>query len=361
MNAGSLKSAFMRFFNVGEGRARYRTIRKRIKEGSRIHGIHVLQLMTAMMIASIGLNLNSTEAVIGAMLICPLMGSVLAIAYGVATADLKVLRKALVGLVVQVVVCLATSTLYFVISPISKATALLQTNTNATIWDVMIAFLGGFAGALGTSRKQEPSTLIAGVAVATALMPPLCAAGFGIATRSIGIGISGFYEFLVNVVFISFGAYVVLMLLRLPIHADLDGDGIVSQEDVQLAHRRSLAMGRSFLVGSLLLALPCLFFTAQVIRNATGENGEIFQTVDTYGTELTTRELEVIAPDVASYSIGNITSFDTKNNVLVERLTATIVAKRELSDATKRQLEALIRLHVPMLNEVVFEVAGEVT
>ena len=351
-----LKSTVMRFFNVGEGRARYKTIRKRIVEGANIHGIHVLQLMAAMIIACIGLNLDSTEAIIGAMLICPLMGSVLAISYAVATADRAFLKEAVLGLAVQVIVCLATSALYFVLSPISRATASLETNTNATIWDVMIAFVGGFAGALGTSRKQEPSTLIAGVAVATALMPPLCASGYGIATRDIAVGLSGFYEFLINVVFIAFGAYFVLMMLRLPVHADLDYDGIVSVEEMKTARERSRAMSRGFIVGALLLALPCVFFTAQVIRKAVAENGNVFEVADIYDTELTTMELGIVCTDVTDYRIGRLHSYDKKQGALVESVIATVCSKNELSEAQKRQIERLIRLHVEGLDEVSFEV-----
>ena len=190
-------------FDMHKGRAKYSTIRDRILGSARLDGIHMFQLIAAMLIASIGLNTNSTEAVIGAMLICPLMGSVLAMAYAVASIDMHVLRHAVGGILLQCGICLVTSTLYFLISPLSNETSELLTNSTATIWDVLIALVGGFAGALGLSRRQEPQTLLAGVAVATALMPPLCSVGYGLSLGDFVHAGTSLYEFLINVLFIS--------------------------------------------------------------------------------------------------------------------------------------------------------------
>lgn len=188
-----LARALSSVFNLRAGRASYQDIRRRFVNGSKLNGTHLCILIVAMLIASIGLNTDSTECIVGAMLICPLMGSVLAISYSVATADVRLLRDALVGLLIQVCICLATSTLYFVLSPLSGVTNELLANSNPTVWDILVALAGGFAGGLGNSRRQEPSTLIAGVAVATALMPPLCAAGYGIAVRDPARFASAFY------------------------------------------------------------------------------------------------------------------------------------------------------------------------
>ena len=359
MDTQGFKALVRGFFNISEGRARYKTIRKRVMEGAKVDGLHVCQLIAAMLIASIGLNVDSTEAVIGAMLICPLMGSVLALAYGVASADTKLLHESTMGMLVQVAVCLATSTLYFVISPLSNTTSSLLTNANATIWDVIIAFVGGFAGAMGNSRKQEPSTLIAGVAVATALMPPLCAGGYGLASRNLAFAASGLYEFLVNVVFIAFGAHIVFVLLRIPMQADLDGDGIVTLEDEEEAIERSHSMRRSLLVGSLIFAIPCLFFSFRVVQQQMAENGTIFETIDQYDTELTTYELQLICPQVTSYRIGQQDSYDTENQTLVQRIVATVGSSKELSETQRDQVEELIRLHVDQLDQMTFEVTEE--
>lgn len=359
MDIQSFKALLRSFFNISEGRARYKTIRKRISEGSTIDGIHVCQLIAAMLIASIGLNVDSTEAVIGAMLICPLMGSVLAIAYGVASADRKLLHESTIGMLVQVAVCLATSTLYFVISPLSNTTSSLLTNANPTIWDVTIAFVGGFAGAMGNSRRQEPSTLISGVAVATALMPPLCASGYGLASRNIVFAASGLYEFFINVVFIAFGAHIVFVLLRIPLQADLDGDGIVSHEEEVETIERSHSLRRHLLIGSLLFAIPCLFFSFRVVQQQMAETGTVFETIDQYDTELTTYELQLICPQITSYRIGEEETYDTKEQALVHSVVATVETSKELKEQQRTQVEDLIRLHVEQLDQVTFEVSKD--
>ena len=355
MHSRAIRKTVRGFFNVSDGRARYKTIRKRILESATIDGIHISQLIAAMIIASIGLNTDSTEAVIGAMLICPLMGSVLALSYSVATADSKLLRTTLIGLLVQGAVCLATSTLYFLASPLSNTTSQLLTNTSATIWDVIIAFVGGFAGALGISRKQEPTTLLAGVAVATALMPPLCASGFGLAQRDFVTCASGIYEFLVNVVFIAFGAHIVLMLLKVPMNADLDGDGMVTPEEELEVRARTHRMRRRVVIGSILFAIPCLFFSSRVVHRAMSENGTVFETIDRFDTELITRELRVVFPQVLSYRIGDEDSYSIKDGVLHNSVVATIESKQALSERDQKNIEALLRLHVEDLDTVTFE------
>lgn len=200
-----------RAFNIREGRAPYHVIRKRFVNGARLTGSHLCILIIAMLIASIGLDIDSDIAIVGAMLICPLMGSVLAMAYGIATLDREITVEAIASLALQMVFCLVTSTLYFKLSPLGTTTAAIIDNSTPTIWDLAVALAGGFAGGLGNSRDQEPATLIAGVAVATALMPPLCAAGYGIAIASGSLFLSALYEFGINVVFIALAAEAVLL------------------------------------------------------------------------------------------------------------------------------------------------------
>ena len=208
-------------FNIREGRAPYHVIRKRFVNGARLTGSHLCILIIAMLIASIGLDIDSDIAIVGAMLICPLMGSVLAMAYGIATLDREITVEAVASLALQMAFCLVTSTLYFKLSPLGTTTAAIVDNSTPTVWDLTVALAGGFAGGLGNSRDQEPATLIAGVAVATALMPPLCAAGYGIAIASGSLFLSALYEFGINVVFIALAAEAVLRLLRVPLKRDL--------------------------------------------------------------------------------------------------------------------------------------------
>lgn len=378
-----------RFFNLRDGRASYYTIRKRIVDGARINGIHICILIVAMLIASIGLNVDSTEAIVGAMLICPLMGSVLAIAYSIASADSRFLKESIEGLVLQIVICLATSTLYFVLSPLSNETSELLTNSSPTIWDVLIALAGGFAGGIGNSRKEEPSTLIAGVAVATALMPPLCASGYGIAMKNPRLFLSAFYEFMLNVVFIALSAEFVFMLLRVPLHFErtaaqnsmaspatstsqhaTNGQSThagkhaaaaqqheePTPEEVHRLEQHAHVVRRRLMVGTLVFLIPCAITTAQVVSQTMAQNnGEVFDEKDQYDTQLTTQELQAICPQLQNYSIGNQQSYDEQSNSLKTRITAQVTTTEPLDETKKAELESLIRVHVPQVDAVEFD------
>ena len=348
-----------RVFDLSRGRAKYSTIHERIVSGARIDGIHLCQLGAAILIASVGLNTDSTPAIIGAMLICPLMGSVLAISCAVATMDMRLFHRALSGLVLQTCIGLLTSTIYFRLSPLSTQTSELLTNSTATIWDLLIALVGGFAGALGLSRRQEPSTLVSGVAVATALMPPLCSVGYGVAHGDLLFALSALYEYLINVLFIAFGATVVLLWLRMPLVGDLDGDGREDEEEKERAARESHSFRHRLALVLLIFALPCGYFSVQVVKSSIVEKGTVFEVIDTYDTEQVTQELEIVCPGFTSYRVGVEDSYDAESDILEQRVVATVETKEELSDARKGEVEALIRLHVADLDEVSFVVEGE--
>ena len=252
-----------RAFNIREGRAPYHVIRKRFVNGARLTGSHLCILIIAMLIASIALDIDSDIAIVGAMLICPLMGSVLAMAYGIATLDREITVEAIASLALQMAFCLVTSTLYIKLSPLGTTTAAILDNSTPTVWDLAVALAGGFAGGLGNSRDQEPATLIAGVAVATALMPPLCAAGYGIAIASGSLFLSALYEFGINVVFIALAAEAVLLLLRVPLKRDLNGDGIVTAEENAEVDELSRKAPRPTPPRTATLASPSTHLTAR--------------------------------------------------------------------------------------------------
>ena len=158
-------------------------------------------LMCAIFIASIGLNMNSTAVIIGAMLISPLMTSIVGLGFGLAIFDTRLIKQSLEVLFTQVLVSLLVSTLYFWISPLSYASSELIARTSPTIWDVLIAIAGGIAGFIG-SRKKEANNIVPGVAIATALMPPICTAGYGLANGNVRFLFGALYLFLINCVFI---------------------------------------------------------------------------------------------------------------------------------------------------------------
>lgn len=346
----SLHRFIQHTFNIREGRAPYHVIRKRFVNGARLNGNHICILIIAMIIACIGLDTNSEIAIVGAMLICPIMGSVLAIAYGVATFDRALTRDAVAGLVIQMVFCLITSTLYFHLSPVASMTPSLAGNSTATVWDLILALAGGFAGGLGNSRDQEPATLISGVAVATALMPPLCAAGYGITAANLGVALSALYEFGVNVVFISLSAMVVLVLLRVPLKRDLNEDGVVTAEEDADVRAKSHKIRWRILLGTTIFAIPSLFITSNLVKAADDP------TPDSYGAAETAEELAVVCPGFERYTVGlqaEATGGSATDKV-EEELVARVVTSEELDAAQRTMAEELIRLDVEGLDRVEF-------
>ena len=331
-----------RAFNIREGRAPYHVIRKRFVNGARLTGSHLCILIIAMLIASIGLDIDSDIAIVGAMLICPLMGSVLAMAYGIATLDREITVEAVASLALQMAFCLVTSTLYFKLSPLGTTTAAIIDNSTPTVWDLTVALAGGFAGGLG----------IAGVAVATALMPPLCAAGYGIAIASGSLFLSALYEFGINVVFIALAAEAVLLLLRVPLKRDLNGDGIVTAEENAEVDELSRKVRRRIIVGTVVFAIPCIVMTAGSIGSAQAG------VQDGYGVTETTRELAAVLPGFKDYTVAVETSAtEGDEEGIVEReIVAHVTTSEALGAHDRHVARKLIDLNVPELDRVEFDV-----
>lgn len=183
-----------------------------IEEGVYFQGHNLWLLVISMAIACVGLNINSPAAVIGAMLISPLMGPIVGIAFALSTGNRILLRKGFKNWIFMIVVALASSTLYFLTSPFHEETSQLEGFKNATVFDCFLALLGGFAWFLGIIRK-EAIKVIAGVAVSTACIPPLCTAGFGIANGNWEYFWGGFYFYLINCFFIGVGTWILSILL----------------------------------------------------------------------------------------------------------------------------------------------------
>lgn len=186
-----------------------------IKKGVEFKGTNLWVLIFAIFIASLGLNMNSTAVIIGAMLISPLMGPIMGFGLGLGIFDFDLIKRSLRNFMWAVVVSVLTSTIYFLISPINEAQSELLARTSPTIYDVLIAFFGGLAGIVASSTKIK-GNVIPGVAIATALMPPLCTAGFGLASGNMYYFFGAFYLFLINSVFISLATFLVVRLLKYP-------------------------------------------------------------------------------------------------------------------------------------------------
>lgn len=184
-----------------------------ISDGVDFHGATLWVLIFAIFIASLGLNVNSTAVIIGAMLISPLMGPIIGMGLAVGIADLKLFKRALTNYLITTVISVVTATIYFTISPITEAQSELLARTSPTLYDVLIALFGGAAGILAISTKSK-NNVIPGVAIATALMPPLCTAGYGLAVSNTSYFFGAFYLYFINTVFIAFTTCIGVRLLH---------------------------------------------------------------------------------------------------------------------------------------------------
>ena len=193
-----------------------------IRNNIPFRGPTVYILFAAIVIASVGLNVNSIPVIIGAMLVSPLMSPIIGFGMGLGTNDTKLLLRSLKNLGIMFAISLIASTLYFLVTPLEtdNPTELLA-RTNPSIYDVMIAFFGGVAGILEMSRKEK-GTVISGVAIATALMPPLCTVGYGIAKLNWHYAGGALYLFFINCVFIALATFLVVKFLHYPMVEEQD-------------------------------------------------------------------------------------------------------------------------------------------
>ena len=251
------------FFDLHGDIASIQEITERINAGVRFRGTNLSVLILAIFIASIGLNMNSTAVIIGALLISPLMGSILGIGYGLASYDSTYIRSSAGSLFAQVFISVAASTLYFFLTPIDTPSSELLARTSPTIWDVLIAVFGGLAGIIGVTRK-EGGNVIPGVAIATALMPPLCTAGYGIATGVTAYTVGALYLFFINTFFICLTAFIVLKIIDIP--------SKIARDSVEFSRQK-----RYLLTFAILVTLPSCFFAYQSVqKNLENEQAKIY-------------------------------------------------------------------------------------
>lgn len=232
-------------------------INQRILSDATIEGTNLIVLVMAIMIACIGLNLNSVAIIIGAMLISPLMGGIVATGYGMATYDVPFIRKSLIKLSFQVGLAVLTASIYFLLSPLTSPTDEMLARTTPTIWDVLVALCGGIAGAVGNTRKEK-SNVIPGVAIATALMPPLCTAGYGLASGNHTFFLGALYLFFINAFFITLSSFLVFKVLKVPPHGN-----------IAEAHFRKQRLVLVTL--GLLITIPSIYLAHQTVKDALQE------------------------------------------------------------------------------------------
>ncbi|CAN5528708.1 TIGR00341 family protein [soil metagenome] len=187
-----------------------------ITKGVVFKGTNLWILIFAVFIASLGLNVNSTAVIIGAMLISPLMGPIMGIGLGMGINDTSLIKKSAYNYFIATFAALITSTIFFFISPLNAAHSEILARTSPSIYDVLIALFGGLAGIIATSSKQK-GNVIPGVAIATALMPPLCTAGYGLANLEFNYFIGAFYLYIINTVFIALSTFLIVRFLKFPL------------------------------------------------------------------------------------------------------------------------------------------------
>jgi uncharacterized hydrophobic protein (TIGR00271 family) len=201
------------FISLHQGEEKRESVLENIKQSTSFRGANLWILACAIVIASVGLNVNSTAVVIGAMLISPLMGPIVGAGFALAVFDFELLKRCGKNLLIATIVSLVVSAIYFFISPFKDAQPELLARTSPTIYDVLIAFFGGLVGVIALTRVEKGNP-IPGVAIATALMPPLCTAGYGLAMGNFSYFFGAFYLYSINCFFICIATYFIVRYLK---------------------------------------------------------------------------------------------------------------------------------------------------
>lgn len=212
-------SALLNFFDI-KRRFDPAFLRQEIEDSIALRGVNTWLLICSAMLAAIGLDVNSTAVIIGAMLVSPLMSPILGIGFGVAVLDRDMISRSLSSLALKVISAYAAASIYFALSPFDALTPEMEARTAPTILDVMIAFFGGIAGIVSLSQNKA-SNAIPGVAIATALMPPLCTSAYGFVHQDYRVMGGAFYLFFINAVFISFATLLIVRYFGIPVKKHL--------------------------------------------------------------------------------------------------------------------------------------------
>lgn len=253
-----------------------------IIEGVSFRGPNIIILVLAILVASLGLNTNSPAVIIGAMLISPLMGPIIGIGLGVGIYDFPLIKRSARNLAAAALFSVIASTLFFLISPVSEERSELLARTSPTIYDVLIGFIGGAAGIVAIACKQK-GNVIPGVAIATALMPPLCTAGYGLATWQLQYFTGAFYLFLINSIFIALATLIGVKLFKFKQYAFVDP-----------AHRKRIKRWVTTVV--VITLLPSIFLTVQMLRESyfvNDANAFIDQELDMPNTQIFNKKVYI--------------------------------------------------------------------
>lgn len=314
-------------FDLTEDSAPQQEVVENIERGVVFRGTNLWVLIFATLVASLGLNVNSTAVIIGAMLISPLMGPIMGMGLSLGINDFDLFKKSLRNFGFMVGTSIVTATVYFMLSPLTTGQSELLARTTPSTYDVLIAFFGGAAGMVAQTRKDKTSTVISGVAIATALMPPLCTAGFGIATLQLKYFLGAAYLFFINIIFIALATYLVVRVLRY-------------ECKVFVEPKTARRVRRAMTLIAIVTLIPSTILGYRIIRetifeqNADKYVGTVFQFQDTRVLEYTKQyhmrpgknsEIEIVlfgqtlSEDVIENARAQMDEYDLKNTDLTVR------------------------------------------
>lgn len=294
------------YFNALPDKAEEAKTIEQISSGVTFHGANLWVLVFAVFIASLGLNVNSTAVIIGAMLISPLMGPIVGMGLGIGISDLALLKRSIKNYLVATGISVLTATLYFLITPLTEAQSELLARTSPTLYDVLIALCGGAAGILALSTRGS-GNVIPGVAIATALMPPLCTAGYGLAMGEPSFFFGAFYLYFINTVFITLTTFVGVRMLRFKQKQFIDAARMITV--------------KRYIIGIVVLTmLPAAYMTVQIIRQSVLENNS---------NRFVRNELAFKGTQIISQQ------FDAKHKTLNIVAVGKIISKEEIAKAEK--------------------------
>ena len=251
-----------------------------VKKGIVFKGFNLWVLVFAIFVASLGLNVNSTAVIIGAMLISPLMGPIIGMGLAVGISDFDMLKRSFKHYALSAGVSVVTATIYFLLSPINEAQSELLARTSPNIYDVLIAFFGGMAGVVAICAKEK-GNVIPGIAIATALMPPLCTAGFGLAQGEWMFFLGALYLFFINTVFISLATFLGVRFFRF-------------QRQTYIDKKRGKLVNRYIMAIVIATIIPAVFTTVRIVRESMFQNRAnsfISNELDFSGTQVIQRDI----------------------------------------------------------------------
>ena len=290
----SIKNYIKEFFDLRKSKENEELTVESIRHGVVFKGTNLWVLIFAIFIASLGLNVNSTAVIIGAMLISPLMGPIMGFGLAVGISDFELLKQSFKSYLLTTFISVVTSTLYFSLTPLNEVQSELLARTSPTIYDVLIALFGGLAGIIAVSTKEK-GNVIPGAAIATALMPPLCTAGFGLATGNIFYFLGAFYLYFINSVFISFATYLGVRFMH------FKRKDFVDKQREQMVRRYIIAL-------VLVTMCPAFYLTYGIVKTTFYEasaNSFIAKEFDFEHTQVISRKISYDEKEIRVVLVGN--------------------------------------------------------